>query len=165
MMIHEVPASGGRRGRHPRRRPSDTSIVLDGLHSTVVGDLNLTMSYLFCDGATTSHGVHIPSDASVYRHATKLARIVLRFADRNGRCKINRQSRIAAAEGDPEAVADAETAYQYCYHAAASAAYGAIPRLYASSSGPACLPVDGAISLLQDKLASWAVLDSVYCAP
>jgi hypothetical protein len=47
----------------------------------------------------------------------------------------------------------------------AHAAYYAIPRLYALSSGPACLPEIDATSLLQEPLPNARIVDGAYCAP
>jgi hypothetical protein len=140
-----------------------TSIEIDGVRSTLIQDLAQTMSAVFCDGAAGSGGVHIPSTVSVYRHEAKLAKAVSRFVNRHGRCRISYQTRVAAAAGEPEALALAQTTYDRCYYRAALPAYESVPSLLAS--GPTCLQSSAAQNLLGSDLGGWAVLDVVNCAP
>lgn len=139
--------------------------ALDLLHGTLRNDFTLQMTGLFCDGDPTSFGPHVPSDAASYAHVTKVAQILFRFAGRAARCKIKYADRIAAAHGDATELGKAETSWNLCYLRTAHAAYHAIPRLYAVSSGPACLPEIDATSLLQESLANADIVDGAYCAP
>src|SRR6185436_10445785 len=133
------------------------------MHTLLVNKVIYAMRLVFCDG-TPAAGLHVPSDVATYRLLAKVGQSFAKFAGRHAQCLLKYVERLTAAGGDAATLEAAQVVYDGCYVRRARTAYGAIQRLYASTSGPLCLDAGGAQTLLQNNVARGSILESVYCA-
>jgi hypothetical protein len=141
-----------------------SAATLDGMHDLWRNQVMFAMRLVFCDGTSAISGLHVPADVGTYRLLAKVGKIFAKFANRHAQCLLKYVERLAAAGGDAAAADAARVVYDGCYVQRAHKAYGAMQRLYASTSGPLCLDANGAQGLLQGDVALGSILESVYCA-
>jgi hypothetical protein len=138
--------------------------ALDAVHNLLSNQVTFTARMIFCDGNLAISGLHVPLDEGTYRLMATVGKIFSRYATRHAQCLLKYVERLAAAGGDSSALDAAQLAYDGCYVRRARTAYGAIQRLYAITSGPLCLDVNGAQGVLQKDVGAWSILGAIYCA-
>jgi hypothetical protein len=135
--------------------------ALDTLHITVEAAMRLTMAHIFCEGAPATDALFsVPADSLALKHVRRVAQLVIAQASKEAKCTTAYAAALAKGAGDA-----ASAAFDKCYYKSTLAAQTKIQQLYASSPGPACLPLSSALQLLGDHIGFPAdLLAGLYCA-
>jgi hypothetical protein len=123
------------------------------------------MARIFCSGDPASDPLFsVPGSPLVLGHVRRVARLVIKQALKEAKCTTDYAAALAKAAGAP-AIDAAIARFHKCYVTSTSAAQTGIQQLYASSPGPACLPLSDALDLLGDYIGFPAdLLAGLYCA-
>jgi hypothetical protein len=143
-----------------------TAFDLDVVHGAVESATFLTTATLFCDGTPAGGSrIHVPSDPAVQQLERAVARIVLGQATREARCALAYARALARAGGRQESIDRAKARFDRCYVTSTFAAQQKIHRIYATASGPPCLPEQSARGYLNEHIAApGGLVGDVYCA-